>query len=229
MDQGENPPAADTATEIADEKVIFELIRPGETEPIAQVLYTLETLQQRDLGVQLGVPHISRGVSDGQRLWWSIAFERGEGASGIATVVQYEPETDQITLWQPESLADNQITDMVLTGEGDTLTLWLGTQTSGEGNPHLPAQGLVAYQPATNEVQTYTVHNSPLVGAIPARLLLLADTLWVGTGNGACEIPWRTIGEFGSWECWQFTAEAEIPDGGLPCTTVYWPRNPQRP
>ncbi|NEP18532.1 MAG: hypothetical protein F6J97_16790 [Leptolyngbya sp. SIO4C1] len=198
------------------EKVVFELIKPGDTEPTATVLYTLADLEAKGFGASLGPPQISRALAYDGSLWWAITFEQGEGNSGIATVVQYQPESDQMTLWQPEALGSTQITDMALTGTGDDLTLWLGTQFAGEGNPYLPAAGLVAYTPSTETVATYSVHNSPLIGAIPAQLLRLEDSLWIGTGNGACEVQWQTIDEADSWDCWRFTAMAAVPDEGVP-------------
>lgn len=210
--QGENDVEPD---EEAQEEVVFELIKPGESEPIAQVLYSLANLQERELGFSVGVPEITQAVAYNGNLWWSIGFERAEGASGIATLIQYDPDADQLTLWQPEALQDNHVTDLALTEEGDELTLWLGTQTTSEGNPYLPAQGLVRYRPMSNAVKSYTVHNSPLIGAIPTRVLAVDDALWVGTGNGACEVQWQSIDDAASWDCWQFTAQAALPDGGV--------------
>ncbi|MEM9905581.1 MAG: hypothetical protein AAF921_11220 [Cyanobacteria bacterium P01_D01_bin.44] len=205
------PPAAPT-----EEKVIFELIKPGETEPTAQVLYTSADLVQPELGGQLGVPRISQTLSYQDALWWAVAFEQGEGNTGVTTIVQYQPEADEIKLWQPKDLDEVQITDMAMTGEGDGLTIWLGTQLSGEGNPHIPARGLVAYRPSQDAIAAYSIHNSPLVGAIPNRLLSLDEVLWVGTGNGACEIEWQNIDSVDSWDCWHFVAIADVPEGGTP-------------
>ncbi|MEA5463577.1 hypothetical protein [Leptothoe sp. PORK10 BA2] len=198
------------------EQVVFELIKPGESQPVAKVLYTNTDIIQRELGETAGVPNVTRALATDEALWWSIGFEQGEGASGITTVVQYTFETDEITLWQPTDLGSAQITDLAVTNaettSGTETTLWLGTQYSGEGNPYLPAKGLVAYSPAKNTVQTYTVENSPLPGAIPTRLWAEGDDLlWVATANGVCEVDWTAIDQANNWDCWRFTAMADLP------------------
>ncbi|NEZ55517.1 hypothetical protein [Adonisia turfae] len=193
------------------EQVIFELIKPGDSEPTAQVLYTNTDIIERELGATAGVPTITQTLVTDDALWWSIGFEQGEGASGIATVVQYQLDQDEIVLWQPSELGNAQITDLALTTADDEATLWLGTQYSGEGNPFLPAKGLVAFRPADNTVKTYTVENSPLIGAIPTRLWAEEETLWVATANGVCEIDWTAIDTNDSWACWRFIARTDIP------------------
>jgi len=99
--------------------------------------------------------------------------------------------------------------------ETPALTLWLGTQRSGEGVPYYPASGLVAYQPERETLSTYTITNSPLIGAIPHQLAIADDTLWIGTGEGACQVNWQTIKDSSSWNCWQFTAIAQLPSEGV--------------
>ena len=193
------------------EQVIFEVIKPGESDPVSTVLYTNNDIIERELGASAGIPEVSRTLATDDALWWAIGFEQGEGASGIATVVQYQFDTDEIVLWQPTELENAQITDLALTEANDKLTLWLGTQYSGEGNPYLPAKGLVAYSPANDTTQTYTTENSPLVGAIPTRLWVEDSQLWVATANGVCDVEWSTIDQTDSWECWRFTAMAEVP------------------
>lgn len=193
------------------EQVIFELIKPGDNQPISQVLYTNTDIIERDLGASAGVPTITRTLTTDDALWWAIGFEQGEGASGIATVVQYQLESGQIVLWQPSELGNAQITDLTLTEADNDTVLWLGTQYSGEGNPYLPAKGLVAYRLTDNSVETYTAENSPLIGAIPTRLWAEDDTLWVATANGACEVDWATIDDNNSWACWHFTTMADVP------------------
>ncbi|NEP61690.1 MAG: hypothetical protein F6K31_32850 [Symploca sp. SIO2G7] len=194
------------------ERVIFELIKPGENQPVAQVLYTNTDIVDRELGSTAGVPTITRTLTTADALWWAIGFEQGEGASGITTVVQYQIQTDQIVLWQPSELGNAQITDLALTTVDDEPILWLGTQYSGEGNPYLPAKGLVAYRPTIDTIQAYTTENSPLIGAIPTRLWAEDTILWVATGNGVCAVQWATIAASDSWDCWQFTARANVAD-----------------
>ena len=202
----EEPTAADDV-----EQVIFELIKPGDSEPTAQVLYTNTDIVERELGATAGVPTITQALATDNALWWSIGFEQGEGASGIATVVQYQIADDRLVLWQPSELDNAQITDLALTTDNNDTILWLGTQYSGEGNPHLPAKGLVAFRPDDNTVETYTVENSPLIGAIPTRLWAEDEQLWVATGNGVCEVNWAEIAVNASWACWRFSTMADVP------------------
>ncbi len=205
-----------------DDKVVFELIT-SDQQPQQKILYTLKDLQASAIrngysgtGTKLGIPQITAAVTNGQRIWWSIAFEQGEGNSGITTIVSYEPQTDQFTLFQPQEIASQQITDLVVTGDADAPTLWLGTKISGEGNPHIPAYGLVAYRPDlanpnSGSLNAYTVHNSPLVGAIPTQLEVAGDTLWVGTGNGVCQLQWQAAENPDRWLCWRFALMAKLP------------------
>lgn len=193
------------------EQVIFELIKPGDSQPISSVLYTNTDIIERELGASAGVPTITQTLATADAIWWSIGFEQGEGASGITTLVQYEMDTEQIIVWQLSELGHTQITDLALTTTDDEPILWLGTQYSGEGNPYLPAKGLVAYRPTDQTVETYTVENSPLIGAIPTKLWADDDKLWAATANGICEIDWATIDSQDSWACWRFTTMAEVP------------------
>ncbi|WNN88858.1 hypothetical protein [Gloeocapsopsis dulcis] len=205
-----------------NDKVVFELMTPDK-QPQQKTLYTLKDLQAAAIrngyssaGTQLGIPQITAAVTHGQRIWWSIAFEQGEGNNGIATIVSYEPQTDQFTLFQPQEIASQQITDLVVTGDENAPTLWLGTKISGEGNPHIPAHGLVAYRPNlanphSGSLTAYTVHSSPLVGAIPTQLEIEGDTLWVGTGNGVCQLQWQAAENPNRWLCWRFALMAKLP------------------
>ncbi|WP_152532210.1 hypothetical protein [Leptolyngbya sp. Heron Island J] len=193
------------------EQVIFELIKPGDSQPTAQVLYTNTDIIERELGVSAGVPTITGTAVTADALWWSIGFEQSEGASGIATVVQYQLESNQIVLWQPSELGSAQITDLALTTANDETILWLGTQFAGEGNPYLPAKGLVAYRPDDDSLESYTVANSPLIGAIPTRLWSEGENLWAATANGVCEVDWAAIDTSDSWACWRFTTMVDVP------------------
>lgn len=197
-------------------EVVFELQLPDSDETIVQMLYDQDKLQRHGFGAELGYPFISKAVAHDGALWWAINFEQGEGWSGLATIVQYQPDSEILQVWQPEALDSARIMDMVITGNGNEISLWLGTQYSGEGNPEIPAKGLVAYLPRTGEVVPYTVDNSPLVGAIPSTLLQIDDRLWAATANGVCNIPLETPGQYADWDCWRFTAEAALPTGGVP-------------
>ncbi|MBE9049810.1 hypothetical protein IQ243_05210 [Nostocales cyanobacterium LEGE 11386] len=220
--------ARDQEPEPAADKVVFELVTPDNKISQRQTLYTLKDLQAAAVkmgysaaGNQLGFPHITSAVTYGNRIWWSVSFEQGEGNNGIATIVSYDPQTNKFTLIQPEELGFTQITDLSITGDANSPTFWMGTQISGEGNPYIPAKGLVAYHPDlqnpnSGSLTAYTVHNSPLVGAIPDKLWLENELLWVSTANGVCQVQWQTADSFDSWTCWRFAAMAKLPSEELP-------------
>ena len=202
-------------------QVVFELIRATDKEPLRQVLYTLEQMKKAQTGFQLGVPSITKALIYDQRLFWSISPEQGEGNGGIATIASYDPQTDEIAVIQPEEMKGQQIIDMTIAGEPSNPTFWLATQISGEGNPYLPGMGLVAYNPDSSELtsgslNTYHVRNNFLVGAIPSKLYLEEEQLWVGTGNGICLVQWQTADEPQSWSCWRFALMAKLPEEGVP-------------
>lgn len=211
-----------------DDKIVFELIIPNNKAPQRQVLYTLQDLQQVAQekgyianGVQLGAPNISASVIHDNRLYWSIAFEQGEGNTGLGTIVSYEPQVDRFTVIQPRQLWSQQITDLAVTGDANNPTFWLGTKFSGEGNPDIPAMGLVAYRPDlknlnSGSLTSYNLHNSPIVGAIPDKLRLEGDKLWVGTGNGVCSLKWQAANNPQSWTCWRFALMAKLPSETVP-------------
>lgn len=217
-------PLTPTVPDPNKDRVLFELITPNSKQPQRQILYTLKELQQQtntNIGAQLGLSRITAAVIYGNRIWWSVAFEQGEGNDGIATIVGYEPQTNKFTLIKPEELRSHQITDLVVTGNTNNPTFWMGTKISGEGNPYLPAKGLVAYRPNPQNLNSgsfnsYNVYNSPLVGAIPDKLKLENNQLWVGTGNGVCQINLQAVDNPQSWSCWRFAAMAKLPKSGLP-------------
>ncbi|MEL7503830.1 MAG: hypothetical protein AAFN18_15325 [Cyanobacteria bacterium J06554_6] len=192
------------------ETALFELMVPGRTQPISTVLYDGETIREKGYGAQAGYPAIVEGQAHDGTLWWAMAFEQAEGFSGVATIVKYVPGDDRVTLYQPDELGPAQMTDMVITGQGEDVTLWLGTKYTEEGNPYSPARGLVAYQPEKGTITSYTTANSPLVGAIPFELMQVNDRLWVATGNGVCDVPLQTPDQFNAWDCWRFTAQADL-------------------
>ncbi|WP_026734252.1 hypothetical protein [Fischerella sp. PCC 9605] len=204
------------------DKVVFELITPNSKKPQQQILYTLKDLRQKtNTGTQIGLSRITAAVIYGNQIWWSVAFEQGEGNDGIATIVGYDPQANQFTLIQPQGLLSHQITDLAVTGDANNPTFWMGTQISGEGNPYLPAKGLVSYRPNpqnlnSGNLTSYNVHNSPLVGAIPDKLKLENNTLWVGTGNGVCQVNLQAPDNPKSWSCWRFAVIAKLPKAGLP-------------
>ncbi|MEA5582622.1 hypothetical protein VB620_14880 [Nodularia harveyana UHCC-0300] len=214
--------------EAAEDKVVFELITPDNKTSHKQTIYTLKDLNAAALkmgfsasGNQLGFPRITSAVTYGESIWWTVSFEQGEGNNGIATIVSYDPQTNKFSLIQPEQLGFTQITDLVITGEAKNPTFWMGTQISSEGNPYIPAQGLVAYRPDlqnpnSGDLTTYTVENSPLVGAIPDKLWLENQQLWVSTANGVCQVAWETANSGDSWNCWRFVAMAKLPSEELP-------------
>ncbi|MBD2501155.1 hypothetical protein [Anabaena azotica] len=207
----------------AKDKIVFELITSNGKDPQQKTLYTLKDLQDvavkagySVIGTQLGFPQITSAFVNNDRLWWSVAFEQGEGNNGIATIISYDPKTDKFSLIQPQALSFIQITDLTITGDVNNPTFWMGTNISGEGNLYIPAKGLVAYRlnsqnPNTGSLTAYTVHNSPMVGAIPDKLRLENDQLWVSTANGVCHVKWETADNADSWNCWRFAAIAKLP------------------
>ncbi|MBH8565513.1 hypothetical protein I8748_25620 [Nostoc sp. CENA67] len=223
--------------EPAKDKVVFELVNPNSKKTQQKTLYTLKNLQNAAvkagysaIGSQLGFPRITSAVIFDNRIWWSVAFEQGEGNNGIATIVSYDPQTDKFTLIQPEELWSTQITDLTIAGDGKNPTLWMGTNVSGEGNLYIPAKGLVAYRPNSQNpnsgsLTAYTIDNSPLVGAIPDKLKLENDQLWIGTGNGVCRVKWQTA-DNRDWSCWRFTAMAKLPSDKLPLYSALTNKTP---
>ncbi|MEC4990615.1 MAG: hypothetical protein SAJ37_17935 [Oscillatoria sp. PMC 1068.18] len=202
-------------------QVVLELITADNSQPQRHVLYTLEDVKKAQTGFQLGLPEVTTVLKHDNRLFLTISSEQGEGNGGIATIVNYNPETDTTTIIQPEEIKSQQITDLVIAGEADNPTYWLGTKIAGEGNPFLPGMGLVSYRPNGDNLQSgllqsYRLENSSLVGAIPTQLLIENDQLWVGTGNGICQIEWQNIDNQESWNCWRFALMAEITNQGLP-------------
>ncbi|WP_414756468.1 hypothetical protein [Anabaena sp. CCY 9910] len=210
-------------TDPTKDAVVFELINPNNQNTQRQTLYTLKDLQEIAVkagysaaGNQLGFPRITSTSVYNDRIWWSVAFEQGEGNNGIATIVSYDPKTDKFNIIQPEALWFTQITDLAITGEPNNPTFWMGTNISGEGNLYIPSQGLVAYRPDSQNpnrgsLTAYTVNNSPIVGAIPDKLRLENDKLWVSTANGVCQVKWETANNPESWNCWRFAAMAKLP------------------
>lgn len=199
---------------VEPQQVIFELIHPDQSNPQSHVLYTLDQVKAKT-GFQLGVPQVRATEIAHNQIYWAIASEQGEGFSGIATIIRYHPDQDQLTLLQPKGLESQQIKDIIVTGNPQTPILWLATQQAGEGNPFLPGSGLVAYSTNNETYQAYHIRNSPLVGVIPHRLWLDGDFLWVSTGNGICNLPWQTPDQFTQWNCWQFELKATVPPAGV--------------
>ncbi len=229
---GTSPLSEDTA----ENTVYFELQTPN-GKSLRQPLYSLSELQAANLGASLGVPSIVGSVVTQDAIWFAATATQGEGDSGFASLIRYSLKTGEITVQRPEEIQGDQITAIALTpnlipestpasapastpasppeSTSENITLWLGTQRSGEGNPYLPANGLIAYQPMTKTLERYTITNSPLVGAIPTELAVEDDQLWVGTGNGVCQVAWQTVDEAQSWDCWRFAFTAALPEAGI--------------
>ena len=203
------------------EKVVFELTPDGATEPLTLDLYTLEQVRASGLGFDLGFPMVSGVVQVDDALLFAITSEQGEGFSGLTTLIRYDLNTGSLEKTQPINLIGEQITDMLTTTNGDETTLWLGTKYSVEGSALVPAKGLVTYTFTTDtwengKTAAYSVHNSPLVGAIPTDLALNGESMWVATGSGICEFPWQQVKDWEAWNCWEFILEAEVPTAGIP-------------
>ncbi len=201
--------------EVEPEKVVLELITPEAEEPQKQTLYTLEQVKKQEAGIQLGVPKVTASVIYNNQFYWSVSSEQGEGNGGIATIVNYDPQGNKINIIQPSQIAKQQINDLKISNNDTDTTVWLATQTSGEGNPYLPGMGLVSYNLNSQSLKSYHARNSELVGIIPHKLMIEKDNIWVATGNGICQIKWQAIEQENSWKCWQFKLQADIPSDGL--------------
>jgi hypothetical protein len=213
------------------QKVVFELIIPDTQQPQRQTLYTLNELTEGKFGATLGVPRITAAINNDARLFFSVASEQGEGANGIATIVGYDPQKNESIIIKPKEIRTQQITDLVITGDSANPTFWMGTQISGEGNGYLPGMGLVAYRPNpqnlnSGSVKSYNVNNSPIVGIIPDKLKLENDTLWVGTGNGICQVKWQAADAPKSWSCKRFALFMKLPAEGIPLYNTSMSKNP---
>ena len=201
-------------TTASEDAVYFEL-RKADGEVISRELYTVSDVQEAHLGASLGVPRIAGTAVVGSDIWFAATTSQGEGDSGFASLLHYNLKTQALSVEQPEKLQGDQITDLVATERKGSTTLWMGTQRSGEGNPFAPASGLVAYQPEQKTLESFTVTNSPLVGAIPYQLAVENKSLWVATGDGTCRVQWRAISEANSWNCWRLTTTAALPKDGV--------------
>ncbi len=197
-----------------EDTVYFDLKLPGGRE-INRELYTVADLQAAKLGASLGVPDISGAASVNGEIWFAATTSQGEGDNGFASLLKYDLETETLSVDRPEEIQGDQLTDLVATEQDGKVMLWLGTQRMGEGVPFFPAKGLVAYQPASGELKTYTITNSPMVGAIPHALALEDDWLWVATGDGTCRVKWQQIDAAKSWNCWRMVPQAQLPKGGV--------------
>jgi hypothetical protein len=216
LNLSEETPTSETPSGSAPSDAVFFELKTPDGELISRQLYTLNELQTAGLGASLGSPQIAGAVAIGEEIWFAASASQGEGDSGFASLLRYSLPTQSLTVDRPEEIQGDQIVAIAATeNRNQPLTLWLGTLRSGEGNPALPASGLVAYQPDTKAINRYSVSNSPIIGAIPYQLAATDDSLWVGTGNGVCEVQWQTIEQAQSWDCWRFMAAAALPQAGL--------------
>ncbi|MEM6520523.1 MAG: hypothetical protein AAF722_14475 [Cyanobacteria bacterium P01_C01_bin.70] len=200
----------------AYQSVVLEIIPPDQETAEQHTLYTVDQISGAEVMGGLGMPRITTALEYGDLLWWTVAFDQGEGYNGIATIVSYDPATADVTLIQPDEIRFQQILDLVLMGDPAQPTLLMGIKASAEGMSNVPASGLVIYQPesedlTTGVVQSYTPYNSPLVGHIPTQLVIADEQLWIGTRNGACRLDWQAPEQPESWSCWRFIAQATLP------------------
>ncbi|MBP0021284.1 MAG: hypothetical protein J7647_27490 [Cyanobacteria bacterium SBLK] len=197
------------------QRAILEVIPPEATEPIVTELYTLQDLRKAKLGNDLAYPEFVRALPYGDRLLLSVSAPSGEGFTGIATLAIYDPQTQAISLEQPEEIRGQIVTDIAIAGGAKNPKIWLTTQTSGEGNPYLPGMGLVSYDLDSKAIAAYHVRNSPLIGVIPTKLQADGMDLWVGTGNGICQIKGGEAERSEQWQCWRFAVMANLASGGV--------------
>ena len=62
----------------------------------------------------------------------------------------------------------------------------------------------------------------------PMSWPLTQDSLWVGTGEGLCEVSWQTIDEADSWNCWRFGATATLPKEGVDIYSSFLAADPAK-
>lgn len=226
LNSATNPADPAAASNDEDEDAVYFELKTPDGRTISRQLYTLAQLQEAQIGASLGTPSIAGSAVTGKTIWWAATASQGEGDSGFASLLHYSPDTGELSVQQPEEIQGDQITAIAATGNPKTPTLWLGTQRAGEGNPYLPANGLVAYQPKTKKLKSYTVTNSSLVGAIPHQLAVANDSLWVATGNGICQVRWQTVDQAKSWSCWQTTTTATLPADGVKIYSTFLATEP---
>ncbi|AFY36817.1 hypothetical protein Lepto7376_0379 [[Leptolyngbya] sp. PCC 7376] len=203
------------------DKVIFEITPPDASSPYTLDLYNLEQLRASGIGYDLGFPEVNGAVQVGDSLFFAVSSEQGEGFNGLTTLIRYDINTNDLEKTQPVNLIAEQITDMLVTTVDEEVTLWFGTKYSAEGSGLIPAKGLVTYTFTADswrqgKTAAYSVHNSPLVGAIPTDLTLDDEVMWVATGSGICQFPWQDVKDWDAWQCWEFILETEIPTAGIP-------------
>ena len=229
LDEELNPTVAPSDVENGgrppeEEEAVYFDIKSPDGEVTSYELYTVEDVRAASIGASLGVPRISGTAVTDDSVWFAATTSQGEGENGFASLLQYDLETEELNIQRPEEIQGDQITSMVATGkanaeaggeDSNNLTLWLGTMRSGEGNPSVPANGLAAYRPATETLSKFTLNNSPIVGAIPHQLAVFDGSLWVGTGNGICEVDWQIAEQADSWDCWRFATTATLPSEGV--------------
>ncbi len=203
------------------EKATFEILSPSSSKPQIIDLYKLEQVRAAGVGYDLGLPTVNAVTQVGNYLFFAISSEQGEGFNGITTLIRYNLTNNKLEPIQPLNLLGEQITKMVATEADGTITLWLGTKYSQEGSSRIPAKGLVTYSFteatwAKGKVTAYSIHNSPLVGAIPQNFFIEDQTMWVATGGGICRFPLQQVQQWEAWKCWRFALEADISAAGLP-------------
>ncbi|MFQ4146300.1 hypothetical protein [Chlorogloeopsis sp. ULAP02] len=64
------------------------------------------------------------------------------------------------------------------------------------------------------DIQTWNF-TSRIKTAKLSRIFSTDNTLWVGTGNGVCQIKLQTADNPENWFCWRFAAMAKLPQAGL--------------
>ena len=146
-------------------------------------------------------PEVAAVVDDGTRLWLAIRHYDGEGWLGLGTIVMFDPKEKQAHAFQPRELATSSVTHIVEAGG----YFWLGTLWQREGGDE-PAAGLVRFDPASGELQSYRPGKSPLAGSIVTALRADEKQLWVATDAGMCRVT--LPGEL--WACWRIVTTVRL-------------------
>lgn len=198
--------------ESTDDEGILEIRSSADPEPLLRLVLWNRTLlaaawaaklreETNDLtedrlavDLEPAEPEVAAVVDDGTRLWLAIRHYDGEGWLGLGTIVMFDPKEKQARAFQPHELATSSVTHMVEAGGN----FWLGTLWQREGGDE-PAAGLVRFDPASGEVQSYRPGKSPLAGSIITALRADEKQLWVATDAGMCRVT--LPGEL--WACWR--------------------------
>jgi hypothetical protein len=146
-------------------------------------------------------PEVAAVADDGTHLWLAIRHYSGEGWLGLGTVVQFNPETGDATVHQPEELAISSVTRIAAAGGA----LWLGAHRINDAAVEATV-GLVRFEPSSGSVRTYSRESSPLAGRVVTALAAAEGALWVATDAGICRLALPAE----QWTCWRIVPTVKL-------------------